>query len=510
MLTVGNSLGDNGQKDGHVSSVLLGTSFTAILFAFFREYINPTLWYSRNQYPIVLIIIFVLSVISIFSWVTLCVLAKYQRKMYLGDQRNDPVSKLVHIFYGIFGVVTMIDQFLCIIVDINCYRQNEIELPANKLKRNYFYLISVIGRFIEIVFFLVQMVSVRCLSAFQLRRSLLVHYFLSVILLTNVASYLFNAFKLMYDMFQSEKHFENRSINSNVTTRTCYWTSTLTQFLQPLNGIIIPMQQEYYILSICFIVSMFPRMSNVERDDLEITVEENFYRSLPDETGKQTIQFRNRRLDILVSSLAVAMFIPGIVVLLVRQKSSDDRKNLFVAWQWCLIFPNIVLVMVILAAFYVLRKVDAVEFMKERNRGYLMNNDTFYIVSSVGVFFFNSFGLVYSLAMNEPGVSTARFVLLMIQVLYQTIFIISLKTKGLRGVKRIQRVLLFLLFPNFLYWVFDEFFTLFPHFDDSYEKAVGPTWPSVRETILPLARFYRFQSFVFLYRLWKFGNVTLR
>uniref|UniRef100_A0A8W8KA47 Uncharacterized protein n=1 Tax=Magallana gigas TaxID=29159 RepID=A0A8W8KA47_MAGGI len=163
---------------------------------------------------------------------------------------------------------------------------------------------------------------------------------------------------------------------------------------------------------------MFPRMSNVERDDLEITVEENFYRSLPDETGKQTIQFRNRRLDILVSSLAVAMFIPGIVVLLVRQKSSDDRKNLFVAWQWCLIFPNIVLVMVILAAFYVLRKVDAVEFMKERNRGYLMNNDTFYIVSSVGVFFFNSFGLVYSLAMNEPGVSTARFVLLMIQVLY--------------------------------------------------------------------------------------------
>uniref|UniRef100_A0A8W8KA89 Uncharacterized protein n=1 Tax=Magallana gigas TaxID=29159 RepID=A0A8W8KA89_MAGGI len=139
---------------------------------------------------------------------------------------------------------------------------------------------------------------------------------------------------------------------------------------------------------------------------------------MPDASGKQTIQFRNRRLDILVSSLAVAMFIPGIVVLLMRQKSSDDRKNLFVAWQWCLIFPNIVLVMVILAAFHVLRKVNTAESMKERNRGYLMNNDTFYIVSSIGVFFFNSFGLVYSLAMNEPRVSTARFVLLMIQIHY--------------------------------------------------------------------------------------------
>lgn len=509
MLTVGNSVGENGQKDGHVSSVLLGTSLTAILFAFFREYINPTLWYSRNQYPIVLIIIFVLSVMSIFSWVTLCVLAKYQRKVYLGDPRNDPVSKLVHIFYGTFGVVTMINYFLCIIVDINCYRQNEIELPAYKLKRNYFYLISGIGRFIEIVFFLVQMVSVRFLSAFQLRRSLLVHYFLSVILLNNVASYLFNAFKLIYDMFQNEKQFHYQSINGNVTTRTCYWTSTLiTQFLQPLNGIIIPMQQEYYIISICFIVSMFPRISNVEQDDLEKTVEEDFYRSLPDTTGKETIQCRNRRLDILVSSLAVAMFIPGIVVLLMRQKSSDDRINLFVAWQWCLTFPNLVLITVILAAFHVLRKVDAAESMKERNRGYLMNNDTFYIVSSIGVFFFNSFGLVYSITMNEPGASTARFVLLMIQIHYQTIFIISLKTKGLRGVKKIQRVLLFLLFPNFLCWIFDEFFSLFPHFDYSYEKAVGPTWSSVRQTILPLASFYRFQSFVFLYRLWKFGNVT--
>lgn len=155
------------------------------------------------------------------------------------------------------------------------------------------------------------------------------------------------------------------------------------------------MHQEFYILSICFIVSMIPRISNVERDDFDVTVVDDLHRSLPDTTGKQTIQCRNRHIDILVSSLAVAMFIPGIVVLLMRQISSDDRISLFVAWQWCLIFPNLVLITVILAAFHVLRKVDAAESMKERNRGYLMNNDTFYIVSSIGVFFFNSFGLVY-------------------------------------------------------------------------------------------------------------------
>lgn len=509
MLTVGNSVGENGEKDGYVSSILLGTSATAILFAFFREYINPTLWYSRNQYPIVLIIIFVLDLMSIFFWVILCVLAKFQATVFLGDPRNDPLSKLVSILYGIFGVGTMIENLLCIIVDIICYRQNEIELPAHKLQQNYFYLISVIGRFIEIAFFLVQMVSIRCLSAFQLKRNLLVYYFLSVILLTNVASYLLNAFKLMYEMFRIEEQYENQSNNGNVTSRTCYWTSTLiTHFLQPLKGIIIPMEQEYFLLTICFIVSMFPRISNVEQDDFEITVEKHFHRPLSDTTGKQTCQFRNRRLDILVSFLAVAMFIPGVVVLLMRQESSKDRINLFVAWQWCVIFPNLVLVTVIFAAFHVLRTVDAVESMKERNRGYLMNNDTAYIVSSVGVFFFNSIGLIYSIAMNEPGVSTIRFLLLMIQIHCQTVFIISLKTKGLGGIKKLQRVLLFLLFPNFLCWIFDDFFSLFPHFDYSYEKIVGSTWPSVRQTILPVASFYRFQSLVFLYRLWKFGNVT--
>lgn len=70
--------------------------------------------------------------------------------------------------------------------------------------------------------------------------------------------------------------------------------------------------------------------------------------------------------------------------------------------------------MVILVVFYVFWKVNIVEFMKERNWGYFMNNDIFYIVLFVGVFFFNSFGFVYLLVMNEFGVSMVCFVLLMI------------------------------------------------------------------------------------------------
>lgn len=70
--------------------------------------------------------------------------------------------------------------------------------------------------------------------------------------------------------------------------------------------------------------------------------------------------------------------------------------------------------MVILVVFYVFWKVDVVEFMKERNWGYFMNNDIFYIVLFVGVFFFNSFGFVYLLVMNEFRVSMVCFVLLMI------------------------------------------------------------------------------------------------
>ena len=42
-----------------------------------------------------------------------------------------------------------------------------------------------------------------------------------------------------------------------------------THFLRPLHGITFAVQQEYYLLSICFIASMFPRIGsipNVNRD----------------------------------------------------------------------------------------------------------------------------------------------------------------------------------------------------------------------------------------------------
>ena len=87
----------------------------------------------------------------------------------------------------------------------------------------------------------------------------------------------------------------------------------------------------------------------------------------------------------------------------------------------------------------------------------------------------------------------------MVEVYYQTISIISLKTINIKKVK----ALLCLMLPNCLWWMYDRFLSLKPDLDEANDLMIGLSWDSLRQAILPLCGFYRFQAFVLLYRLWK-------
>ena len=510
MFTVGNN-DEKEQKDGYISSMLIVTSLTGILFEFFREYINPTSWYSYKQYASALLLLFVLLLVSLVLWVVLCVLANYQSSRCLSTPRNDPVSTVVQILYGIFGVGTMIVHLLNFIIDVRCYRENQLTLPEFKLQNNYFYMISSVGRALQIVFICVQFISIRSLSKFQLKRGLLVNYFLSVILLTNVGFYLFNAFRLVYGIIQYENTFGNFTTHSNKTSQSCYWLSPITsEFLLPLNKILLPIQQEYDLLSICLIVSMLPKLVNIRREinDYVGSANDNeFYQSPTIDSERQIRPFRIRRKSILISVSSVAMFIPGFIIVLIRQTTYSDG-SLFTFYQWCVMLPTTVIIVVILTGFHTLRKVDSVASEAENYKGYLMDNDAIYILSSVGEMIYNSIRLAFSITVSHSTVTSVRSVLLMIEIYYQTIFVISLKTVSIkRVIRRQQYLLLFLLFPNGLTWIYDEFFSLLPNFDEAYEIMIGNSWPTVQQIILPLSSFYRFQTFVHLYRFWKLASV---
>lgn len=509
MFTVGNTEEETEQKDGHISSMLLVTSFTGILFEFYREYINPVSWYGGDGYPFVLRIAYVLLSVSLVLWAVLCVLAQYRTSKCLSTPRNDPVSSVVQIFYGVIGVGTMIVHLVNIIIDIICYRENQLLLPVSKIPNNYFYIISAVGRSLQIMFICVQFISISRLSRFQLKRSLLVNYFLSVILLTNIAVYLFNTFRLVYGIIQ-HKNYDNFTSLSNKSGRKCYWSNPIsTKFLQPMNGILFPLQQEYLQLSICFIASMFPKIGNFYHENRGYagTTNDEFCQSPAGKTERKLGLLRPRCKNILISASSVAMFIPVISIVVIRQTTSYDG-SLFTFYQWFVTLPTTVAIVVILTGFHLLRKVEMTHNVTENYEGYLMDNDTIYILSSVGSMIYNGIGFVYSITVSHSKMNSMRSILLMIEIYYQTIFIISLKTVSIkRVIVRLQYVFLFLLFPNGLSWIYDEFFSLLPNFDEEYETMIGNSWPAVKQTILPLSSFYRFQSFVFLYRFWKLASV---
>ena len=156
-----------------------------------------------------------------------------------------------------------------------------------------------------------------------------------------------------------------------------------------------------------------------------------------------------------------------------------------------------------LVGFHFLRKSNVVGTIAENNSGYLMNNDAIFILSSVGVIVRNCIVLVFAITVRHSMINVISCILFMIEIYYQTILIISLKTIIIKRVKTLQCVVLWLIMPNCLWWMYNRFVSLDPNLDEANELMVGLSWSFLRYTILPVSGFYRFQAFVLLYRSWK-------
>ena len=125
-------------------------------------------------------------------------------------------------------------------------------------------MVSTCTRVLHVIFLCVQIISIWRFSRFQFQRNLLMNYSLFVILFTNVVLFLFISFGNVYGIVPPEKSDANYTTNSNRTKELCYWGSPIAiQFLLPLNGVMFALQQEYYLLSICLITSMFPRIQSI-------------------------------------------------------------------------------------------------------------------------------------------------------------------------------------------------------------------------------------------------------
>ena len=155
------------------------------------------------------------------------------------------------------------------------------------------------------------------------------NYSLSVILFTNVVLFLFISFGNVYGIVPPEKSDANYTTpNSNLTKDLCYWESPIAiHFLVPLNGVMFALQQEYYLLSIYFIASMFPGIGSIpsvnENHVVGIGITDDI--SQPQAPFIKVKQRRQPHIgckNILTAVSSTAVFVPGLVVLIIKKTLS--------------------------------------------------------------------------------------------------------------------------------------------------------------------------------------------
>ena len=214
------------------------------------------------------------------------------------------------------------------------------------------------------------------------------NYSLSVILFTNVVLFLFISFGNVYGIVPPEKSDANYTTpNSNLTKDLCYWESPIAiHFLVPLNGVMFALQQEYYLLSICLITSMFPRIRsipNVNRNHVGgIGNTDDINQPQAVIKVKQRRQLHIGCKNILMALSSTEVFVPGLVVLIMKETCSFN-DGLFFIWPMCVALSLSSVIVVMLSVFYFLRKANKVESISENTNGYLMDNDAIFFLSTV-------------------------------------------------------------------------------------------------------------------------------
>lgn len=509
MFAVGNRLEGRLQRlkgDGSISSIIVSSTLIGAIFSYFWESESPTSWYMRNGYPRTLLVIYCLGFSSIVSLVGLLLVVKYKPSEYLETTPNikDPVSKMLNVFLFLFGICVVVYELINTIIDIQCY--NEVYNLPNSGN----YMISTFGRAIEATFAFLQMIVIVQISEKRFRRKTAIYYFISNILLTDVAMWFFTLFRIMYGYVSTLP--ANLTMTST-TVEMCYWNSSIrSNILQPMNGILIPVQQEYSLICICILINMFPvyyspRPTATDRDSIQYNDQtmESFSTEVSISADIREGRYKSPKSQmvkrILISLFSILMFLPAGLVLTMR--GFQFSVHLETEWECCAIIPILVLICLTFRGFYAIRT-EISSINDNRIIGNLLNNDVLFVMSSAGQYACEVLILSYSLytqGQTYMYLRSLKSVLQIIHVFYQTIFVLILKRLPCNVYKKIHGILLSLLISNLILWCFNEILAFNMSTDGDDAHYVGTDWPTVRQALFSLVCFYRFQAFVCLYRM---------
>lgn len=468
------------RSDGKVTCIILSTSIIGILSPLLENYSLPAALngHAMGHFRIQMTI-YGLVVLSIVLWVVLYFLTRTKPGLYLKNvqPRKDPAYRLVIILLWGFGIAVMAYQGLNITIDLSCFERYEDDAVS------FQYVIKAFGRICVVFFIFIQSLSAMKFMQYDLKRNIFVNYSLSIIFTTNIAIWMFTSWREVFieSVENSTLHFYNTS-----EVIVCHWNSSIYRhILLNLQHFFFPTQLEYCLLSASFVTSIFPPVGTTRWQTYDVCKN-------PQHSGG------SNRCSVAVVAVSVIVFFPTLLVLILQHYSRSSVEYFDMVLLMCTSIPVSMMIGCTYRGFHVLR-MSPLLLGQDNFLSYVYNNDVMLISSSMGNISYCVLVLLSTVQHTYFQLFVIKNVLVMLQIFLQTVFLILFRRYPKQIYKQMNGLLNFLCVANFIYWGFDEYLFRF----QQPQKVLGSSWPSVRKFVLTFVSFYRFQSFIYLFRACK-------
>lgn len=457
------------RRSHNFPSILISTSLMAATAVVIYMY-ETTKLYDIAGYILLPVLVLMMYLASVIFWISLCVLVKTQPRSYrTTSPKEKSVINLVLIFLWILGLGAIFYSILNTIVYVQCSFE---DLSTRKT-----HITNSAYRAIQAVFTIVQTIVLSSISKLNLRRTKLIQCFFVVILLTNTSAWIYNISIIQKPI----------SLNSTHVFR-CYWnTQTATKLISPIHPIMFAIEQEYNFLSVCVIVSLF---FGKNWDTVNFNFTERQHRPSWKPSGR----------FVTYSIVSFIFQIPSVVIFVLRK--TYNNQTLSNAWEQTTMFRNSTLLLIIWYGFHILRRMDRGSYRKNVEFDSFLDNDVVYIICASGTIMYAALGVAEHNHRGSFDEKAMKYSLFMIETFYQTIFLLYLKRFERKCYTKLYFVIIFLLFSNMITWIFFQFWI----YDISYSntnEVLGPLYPAARQTLYIFICFYRFQSFIYLFKFYK-------
>lgn len=460
-------------QDDNVLSVLISTSVIAATVVVIFLY-ETTRLYDVTGYILLPVLGFMLYVTSVIFWIVLKVLVRRRRSFYIRSiTKYHSVINLVLTFLWISSLGTSVFSIFSTVVHVQCAIQ---DLPDRLTQ-----IADCSYRLMKATFMLIQTIVLSELSKLRLKRTKLIQSFFLFILLTNTSAWIYNV-----------SHAEKlTSVNSTL----CYWNTSLsTKIIIPLHTIMLSVEQEYSFLSVCVISSLF--LSNNRMIHVCLSSGDNDPRNLT----SCRLRKPSRRL-VFYFVVTLLLHLPSLVILILRKSLS--YQILSNAWECSTMVTNCILLLIIFYGFHILRHMNQNTQSREIQSDYAFDNDAVYLVCACGTATYAAVGVCFDhFRQGVFGMKAMKYILFLVETFYQTIFILYLKKYRRECNKRLQFIIVYLLFSNTTTWIIFQFLVYSVSYSNINE-VFGPLHPAAKHVLYASICLYRFQSCIYLLKLYK-------